>query len=120
MLKTALVFQSHMILQREKPLKVWGTADAGMQVEISIQGQKAVCTAGETGNWCAQLAPLKASEQEEMMIRSGDYRWKVQSTTMQPAGTRVGMTIVPYNIHIMHKAKTADAEIATESASKEA
>ena len=39
----------------------------------------------------------------EMMIRSGDYRWKVQSTTMQPAGTRVGMTIVPYNIHIMHK-----------------
>ena len=30
-------------------------------------------------------------------------RWKVHSTTMQPAGTRVGMTIVPYNIHIMKK-----------------
>ena len=39
----------------------------------------------------------------EMMIVSGNFRWKVQSTTMQPAGTRVGMTIVPYNIHIMHK-----------------
>ncbi len=71
MLKTALIFQSHMILQREKPLKVWGTADPGRQVEICIQGQKAVCTAGETGNWCAQLAPLKASEQEQMGIRSG-------------------------------------------------
>ena len=34
---------------------------------------------------------------------SGSYLWKVQSTTMQPVGTRVGMTIVPYNIHIMHK-----------------
>ena len=39
----------------------------------------------------------------EMIIISGDYKWKVQYTTMQPAGTRVGMTIVPYNIHIMHK-----------------
>ena len=39
----------------------------------------------------------------EMVIVSGDYKWKVQSTTMQPVGTRVGMTIVPYNIHIMHR-----------------
>ena len=39
----------------------------------------------------------------EMMIVSGDYKWKVQSTTMQPVGTRVGMTIVPFNIHIMHR-----------------
>ena len=39
----------------------------------------------------------------EMVIISGDYKWKVQSTTMQPAGTRVGMTIVPFNIHIMHR-----------------
>ena len=50
----------------------------------------------------------------EMMIRDeagGEgMLWKVHSTTMQPVGTRVGMTIVPYNIHIMHKAKTADAE----------
>jgi len=50
----------------------------------------------------------------EMMIRGdkpdGDgFSWKVHSTTMQPAGTRVGMTIVPYNIHIMRKATTADA-----------
>lgn len=41
----------------------------------------------------------------EMVIVSGDYKWKVQSTTMQPAGTRVGMTIVPFNIHIMHRAE---------------
>jgi len=39
----------------------------------------------------------------EMIVVSGDVRWKVHSTTMQPVGTRVGMTIVPYNIHIMRK-----------------
>ena len=58
----------------------------------------------------------------EMMVRSedGGMRWKIHSTTMQPVGTRVGMTIVPYNIHIMHKARTADAEPVAESQNKEA
>ena len=40
----------------------------------------------------------------EMMIRTDAFTWKVHSTTMQPVGTRVGLTIVPFNIHIMHKA----------------
>ncbi len=44
----------------------------------------------------------------EMIIVSGHFKWKVQSTTMQPVGTRVGMTIVPYNIHIMHHTDMTD------------
>jgi len=39
----------------------------------------------------------------EMMVDTGSMRWKVHSTTMQPVGSRVGMSIVPFNIHIMHK-----------------
>ena len=39
----------------------------------------------------------------EMMVNTGTKVWKVHSTTMQPAGSRVGMSIVPFNIHIMHK-----------------
>ena len=47
----------------------------------------------------------------EMMVQgdSDGMLWKIHSTTMQPVGSRVGMTIVPYNIHIMRKATTADA-----------
>ena len=41
----------------------------------------------------------------EMMIDAGDFTWKVHSTTMQPAGSRVGLTIVPFNIHIMRPMK---------------
>ena len=60
----------------------------------------------------------------EMMIRGEgageNILWKVHSTTMQPVGTRVGMTIVPYNIHIMRKARTADAAPAQKAVDKEA
>ena len=41
----------------------------------------------------------------EMMIDAGDFTWKVHSTTMQPAGSRVGLAIVPFNIHIMRPMK---------------
>ena len=37
----------------------------------------------------------------EMVGRAGDFDWRIHSTTMQPVGSRVGLTIVPFNIHIM-------------------
>jgi len=37
----------------------------------------------------------------EMMIDAGSVTLKVHSTTMQPQGSRVGLNIVPFNIHIM-------------------
>ena len=37
----------------------------------------------------------------EMVVRAGDFDWRIHSTTMQPVGSRVGLTIVPFNIHIM-------------------
>ena len=39
----------------------------------------------------------------EMMIEAGGMMWKVHSTTMEPEGSRVGLSVVPFNIHIMHK-----------------
>lgn len=37
----------------------------------------------------------------EMMIDAGETVFMVHSTIMQPQGSRVGLSIVPYNIHIM-------------------
>ena len=37
----------------------------------------------------------------EMMISTGEVTFKVHSTIMQPQGSRVGINIVPFNIHIM-------------------
>ena len=39
----------------------------------------------------------------EMIIRAGGFDWKVHSTTMQPAGSTVGLSIVPFNMHIMRR-----------------
>lgn len=47
----------------------------------------------------------------EMMINTGETVFKVHSTIMQPQGSRVGLNIVPYNIHIM---RPMPAELTTE------
>ena len=46
----------------------------------------------------------------EMMIDTCETVFKVHSTIMQPQGTRVGLTIVPYNIHIMKPMDDLPAE----------
>ena len=68
MLKAADIFQSNMVLQRDKPLPVWGTAQPGTAVSISIQGQHAECVADSEGNWQATLPPLHNSEDETLAI----------------------------------------------------
>ena len=37
----------------------------------------------------------------EMMVDTGDFTFKVHSTAMQPQGSRVGLSVVPFNIQIM-------------------
>ena len=46
----------------------------------------------------------------EMMIDCGTYTFKVHSTSMQPQGSRVGLSIVPFNIHIMRPMDTPARE----------
>ncbi len=41
----------------------------------------------------------------EMMVDTGAFTFKVHSTTMQPEGAQVGLTILPDGIHIMKKAE---------------
>lgn len=70
MLQTAAIFQDGMILQREKPVTVWGTAAPGAQVTAEIQGKNAAGTAGEDGAWSVTFAELAASESETLKIEA--------------------------------------------------
>jgi spermidine/putrescine transport system ATP-binding protein len=47
----------------------------------------------------------------EMMIDTGEFAFKVHSTIMQPQNTRVGISVVPFNIHIMKPMAEAKEEM---------
>lgn len=49
------VFGNNMVLQRDKPIQVWGWADAGEKVTVSFHQQKRKVTANKQGRWLIKL-----------------------------------------------------------------
>jgi sialate O-acetylesterase len=49
--KLASPFTDHMVLQRELPVPIWGTADAGAKVIVAFAGQTKTATADADGKW---------------------------------------------------------------------
>jgi sialate O-acetylesterase len=45
------VFSSHMVLQREMPIHIWGNAAPGEQVTVDLHGSTNTATADELGRW---------------------------------------------------------------------
>ena len=39
----------------------------------------------------------------EMLVRDGDLTWKVHSTLMRPEESKIGLDVIPENIHVMRK-----------------
>ncbi len=55
------VFSDNMVLQQGKTLHIWGTADSGESVCVSVGGRKAKAKAGADGHWSVEIEPMKAS-----------------------------------------------------------
>ncbi len=54
------LFQSGMVVQRGKPIPVWGKADAGERISITWQKKQYTTTAGTDGRWRIDLPKTKA------------------------------------------------------------
>ncbi len=77
-------------------------------VDIVVRPEDVMVVGEDVGQLTGEVeSVLFKGVHYEMMIRTENFVWKVHSTTMQPVGTRVGLTIVPFNIHIMHKGVVA-------------
>jgi len=70
--KVPPVFSDHMVLQRDLAAPVWGTAEAGEEVAVSIAGQSHTAKADAEGNWSVKLEPLKAGGPHEFSIKGSN------------------------------------------------
>lgn len=59
-LRLPAVYSDNMVLQRDCPLNIHGTADAGEPVTVAIAGQRQTATAASDGKWSVTLLPLAA------------------------------------------------------------
>lgn len=65
------VFGSNMVLQRDRTVPVWGSADAGERVTVSVAGQTKTTVADAQGKWKVALDPMPASAQPIVVTIAG-------------------------------------------------
>ena len=74
-LQLANVFADHAVLQRDKPVPVWGWCDAGATVTVEFGGQKKTAVADAGGKWLVRLDAVAASESpRELVVTCGTQR----------------------------------------------
>lgn len=59
-LQLPVTYSDNMVLQRDKPLRIAGRANAGETVTVAVAGQKVRTVTAADGRWSAMLKPLKA------------------------------------------------------------
>jgi sialate O-acetylesterase len=62
-------FQDHMVLQRDRVVPVWGKANAGESVTVSMGIQQQSVVVGTDGKWIIRLNALKAGGPFEMTVK---------------------------------------------------
>lgn len=55
------ILSNNMVLQRDKPVKIWGYAAVGERVNVRFAGQSLETVTDGQGNWQVVLEPLKTS-----------------------------------------------------------
>jgi sialate O-acetylesterase len=64
------IFQDHAVLQRDRPISVWGGAAPGEQVSVTLNGRQASARADRSGRWEAMLPEMSAGGPYTLEVRA--------------------------------------------------
>jgi len=65
------LFSDHVVLQRDMPVPVWGTAKPGAKIAVTFGQQAKTAETGKDGKWLVRLDAMKASaEPAQLTVKS--------------------------------------------------
>lgn len=81
-LKLARLFSDHVVLQRQKPIPVWGWAKPKEKVTVTLAGQKQIATADASGKWSVKFTSLEAGGPYKMTVVAKSEKVEVNDILM--------------------------------------
>lgn len=63
------IISDHMVLQQDMTVPIWGWADAGEEVTVTIAGQTKTAVPGPDGKWLIQLDKLEVNGPHELIVK---------------------------------------------------
>jgi sialate O-acetylesterase len=103
---------SHMVLQRDAPVRVWGWAEPAEKVSVSCGGQEVQATAGEEGRWEIELPAQSANDQGQSITVTGSNTIELEDVLFGDVWVGSGQSNMAWEL-----SNTIGAEAAVESAS---
>lgn len=101
------VFGDHMVLQRDAPVPVWGWADAGEQVTVSIEGQSVSAKAQPDGRWRVDLQPLPHGGPFVLSIKTSDDSLQINDVLVGDVWLCTGQSNMDFPLYKSDNAQAA-------------
>ncbi|MEZ0542198.1 sialate O-acetylesterase [Fibrella arboris] len=99
----------NMVLQRDKPLTIWGNAGVGEPVTVQFSGQTQTATTDAAGHWSVTLKPLKASNVPAELVISGTNTIRLQNILVGEVWLCSGQSNMEYTMRKNSRVKRGTA-----------
>lgn len=103
------VIGSEMVLQRQKPLPVWGTAASGEKITVQFGKQIKYTTTDASGKWTVMLDAMPASDKGETMTISGTNTIKLENILVGEVWICSGQSNMQYEMRKNSKVTKPDS-----------
>jgi sialate O-acetylesterase len=107
--KLPSVVGDHMVLQRDKPLPIWGWADPSEEVTVEFGGSKVSTKADNKGNWKVTLPAMKANATPQTLTVSGKNKIELKDVLLGEVWVGSGQSNMEMSLQSTQGAKEAIA-----------
>ncbi|MCA1934531.1 MAG: carboxypeptidase-like regulatory domain-containing protein, partial [Asticcacaulis sp.] len=92
------VFRDHAVLQRDRPVPVWGEAKPGETVTLSFGSARVTALTDATGHWRAELPPLSAGGPYVLTASAGAVKQTVSDVLVGDVYLCSGQSNMEWNL----------------------
>ena len=103
------LFSSHMVLQRDVPVEIWGWADKGESVQILFADQKIKTKADAQGRWSAKLPVRPAGGPYTLVVKGKKNTITLDDILMGDVWVCAGQSNMEWPLNMVNN---AEAEVA--------
>lgn len=111
-LKLHAIFASNMVIQRDKPITIWGWAEPGAKVSVHVGDDKAEATAGDgKGRWEVTF-PARATsvEPQTLVVTAGDEKVEMTNIVVGDVWVMAGQSNMAFGLSHVQEADIESAQ----------